>query len=172
MPDNLTELKIQRLSVMSEPMRLRILKLIANAGELRAIDILPEFGITQPTLSHHLNQLTEYEIITARKDGRCTYYSINKDTVNELSSFVLSLSEPPIVKTVRTRKPTAAASVKKVSAPAPALKKTASVPEPKSLIVSPDLEEIKKGKKNKKKDKDKKKNKDKEKDKDKKKKKK
>ncbi len=171
MPDNLTELKIQRLSVMSEPMRLRILKLIANAGELRAIDILPEFGITQPTLSHHLNQLTEYEIITARKDGRCTYYSINKDTVNELSVFVLSLSEPPIVKTVRARKPSVSASpVKKVSAPAPALKKTASVPEPKSLIVSPDLEEIKKGKKSKKKDKDKKKNKDKDRDKKKKKK--
>ena len=171
MPDNLTELKIQRLSVMSEPMRLRILKLIANAGELRAIDILPEFGITQPTLSHHLNQLTEYEIITARKDGRCTYYSINKGTVDELSSFVLSLSEPPIVKTVRTRKPSVSvSSAKKVPSASPALKKTTSVPEPKALIVSPDLEEIKKSKKNKKKDKDKKKNKDKEKDKKKKKK--
>ena len=34
---------------MSEPTRIRIIRLISGAGELRSCDLLPEFEITQPT---------------------------------------------------------------------------------------------------------------------------
>ena len=143
---------IEMMSVLAEPARIKILELISSEGEKCAKDILPLFNVTQPTLSHHLNLLLDNEILTARKEGRYVYYSVNKKSVTELRNLIDSFLEPPVVKTVkRTTKTT---SVKKTDKPA--LKKTASVPAPKVSISSPDLDELKKNKKKKKSDKKKK----------------
>ena len=148
------EMQIKQLSVLSEQCRIEIVRLIASCGELRAMDILPEFDITQPTLSHHISLLRENDIIIARQEGRCTYYSINKEVLSGIADFLTGLCEQPVVNSVlsdikssRRAKP----EVKKEKV----LKNKTSVPEPKYLIESPDLEEIKKEKK-KKKDKNKK----------------
>lgn len=143
---------VEMLAILAEPIRIRILQLIASAGELRSMDILPEFSITQPTLSHHISVLLEKNLIISRKDGRCVYFSINKDSMKRIASLIEGLNEPPIVKlNIEPVAPKKKSQDKKLS-----LKKTSSVPMPKSAISSPDIEEIK-NKKKKKKNKDKKK---------------
>ncbi len=143
---------IEMMSVLAEPTRIKILEIISADGEKCAKDILPVFQITQPTLSHHLNLLLENNILSARKDGRYVYYSINREAVSQLRMLIDSFLEPPVVGKVKSAS-TAAAKSRKAS---PVLKKSGSVPEPKIVIASPDLDELKKGKKKKKSEKKKK----------------
>lgn len=143
---------IEMMSVLAEPTRIKILEIISADGEKCAKDILPVFQITQPTLSHHLNLLLENNILSARKDGRYVYYSINREAVSQLRMLIDSFLEPPVVGKVKTASAPAAKSRKA----SPVLKKSGSVPEPKIVIASPDLDELKKGKKKKKSEKKKK----------------
>ncbi|MBQ6303441.1 MAG: winged helix-turn-helix transcriptional regulator [Clostridiales bacterium] len=121
---------INALSVLSESVRYRILSLIASKGELTAKDILEQFDFTQPTLSHHMACLSEAGLVNVERRGRSAYYSINKDTIDLVSSGIDSLKT----------------GSKKSS--------KAKTPE------NDDIEKFKKSKKKKKKDKNKKKKKD------------
>ena len=78
---------INSIAVIAEPIRIQILSLIAEAGELRAKDILPKFDITQPTLSHHMAILEDNDLVLSRKEGRCIYYSINRKTFADINVF-------------------------------------------------------------------------------------
>ncbi len=149
------------LAVMAEPVRIKILNTIASKGEICAKDILPEFAVTQPTLSHHMRVLVENDLVLARKEGRNVYYSVNTATVKELADMLIQLGEPPVVQTTPegkglTNKRT---QTRRKQAKAPALKKSSSVPVPKVPAKAPDIEKLKKKKKKKSKDKDKKKDK-------------
>ena len=129
------------LSVMSEPTRIRIIRLISGSGELRSCDLLPEFEITQPTLSHHLNVLLENGILMSRKEGRCVYFSVNRGTMSLVAELMAGIASGSTAK--------------------PAVKKAAAAPakpdKKEEAIVKVKSEKVKKDKKNKDKDKDKKK---------------
>ena len=85
---------IAAIEAASEPVRLEILRIVAAHGELRAKDILPAFDITQPTLSHHMSVLEEVGLVSARREGRSVYYSINKKTFFAINEFFQLLMEP------------------------------------------------------------------------------
>ena len=121
---------IEVLGVLAEGVRYKILSLLASKGELPAKDILAEFEFTQPTLSHHMACLVEARLVNVERKGRFAYYSINKDTIELVSSGIDSLKTGS--------------------------KKSSKAKTPDS----DDLEKIKKSKKKKKKDKNKKKKKD------------
>lgn len=161
------EEQLRRLSVLAEPMRMKILRLLAAGSSLRAKDILEEFSVTQPTLSHHMNILMDAELVRAQKDGRCIWYSINVPCIRSLADMLGELTDGSLTQvTSKTSSKTGkkrSSSSKSQAKAKPALKVDSSVPKPKTLVESPDIEELKK-KKDKKKKSDKKK-KDKEKDK-------
>ena len=71
---------------LSDENRLTVLSTLKN-GEMCAGDILELLNITQPTLSHHMKTLCDAGIVTARKDGKRTYYSIAEQTVIDLLNF-------------------------------------------------------------------------------------
>ena len=75
------------LKALSDPNRLMIVDML-SCGELCACVILEEFSITQPTLSHHMKLLCESGLVNSRKDGRWTYYSLNRETVSRLRAFI------------------------------------------------------------------------------------
>jgi DNA-binding transcriptional ArsR family regulator len=151
------------LAVMAEPVRIRIMSVIASKGEVCARDILPEFSVTQPTLSHHMRVLVDNDLVTARKEGRNVYYSVNQATVRELADLLVQLGEPPVVQTTPEGKglTNKRSQTRRRQAKAPALKKSSSVPVQKVPAAAPDIEKLKKKKKKKSKDKDKDKKKDK-----------
>ncbi len=68
---------------MSDPKRLRIVDML-SCGELCACVILESFHITQPTLSHDMKILVEAGIVNDRKEGKNTYYSLNKERLGDL----------------------------------------------------------------------------------------
>lgn len=61
--------------VLSDPTRLRLLSLIAAAGEAcAACDLVEPLGVSQPTVSHHLKALREAGLVESEKRGRWVYY--------------------------------------------------------------------------------------------------
>jgi len=55
--------------------RLKVLELLRN-GEKCAAVLLEQVSVGQSTLSHHMKILVESGIVTSRKSGKWTYYSI------------------------------------------------------------------------------------------------
>ena len=62
--------------VLSDPVRLRLLSLVANApdGEVCACDLVEPLGRSQPTVSHHLGVLTEAGLLEREQRGRWAWY--------------------------------------------------------------------------------------------------
>jgi ArsR family transcriptional regulator len=56
--------------------RLMVLSLLQN-GEKCACVLLERVSVCQPTLSHHMKILVDSGIVSARKEGKWTYYSIS-----------------------------------------------------------------------------------------------
>jgi len=57
--------------------RLMVLGLL-QTGEKCACDLLEAVEVGQSTLSHHMKILVESGIVSTRKDGKWTYYSISE----------------------------------------------------------------------------------------------
>ena len=62
------------MKVLADPARLRLLSLIASAGEACACDLVDPIGISQPTVSHHLKVLTEAGLVEREQRGRWAFY--------------------------------------------------------------------------------------------------
>ena len=71
------------LRAISEPKRLRIVDML-SCGELCACEILEEFHITQPTLSHDMRVLLEAGIVTDRREGKNIYYKLDKEALEQM----------------------------------------------------------------------------------------
>ena len=64
--------------VLSDPIRLRMLSLVASAdgGEVCACDLVEPSGRSQPTVSHHLALLVEAGVVSREKRGRWAWYRV------------------------------------------------------------------------------------------------
>ena len=72
--------------VLSDPNRLKIIKLLTSE-ELCACKLLEEIQITQPTLSHHMKILSESGLVSVRKEGKWSYYSIRCSMFKKFKSY-------------------------------------------------------------------------------------
>ena len=73
----------KKLKVISDPKRLRIIDIL-SCDQLCACEILEKFNISQPTLSHDMRKLEEVGLVTSWKEGKNTYYSLDKDNLDEI----------------------------------------------------------------------------------------
>ena len=73
----------KKLKVISDPKRLKIIDML-SCDELCACEILEKFDISQPTLSHDMRKLEEVGLISSRREGKNTYYFLNKDRLDEI----------------------------------------------------------------------------------------
>ena len=73
----------KKLKVISDPKRLRIIDML-SCDELCACEILEKFDISQPTLSHDMRKLEEVGLVSSRREGKNTYYSLDKASLDEI----------------------------------------------------------------------------------------
>lgn len=73
----------KKLKVISDPKRLRIIDIL-SCDQLCACEILEKFNISQPTLSHDMRKLEEVGLVTSWREGKNTYYSLDKDSLDEI----------------------------------------------------------------------------------------
>lgn len=66
-------------AALADPVRLRLLSLIANAGEICACDLLEPVGRSQPTVSHHTKVLADVGLVVGEKRGRWVWWSVVPD---------------------------------------------------------------------------------------------
>jgi len=96
---HLTNAKI--FKAFSDENRLMVLSLLHN-GEQCAHDLLEQVNIVQSTLSHHMKVLVESGIVTARKEGKWTYYSICpsgcKKAADLLNGLISNIADIPQTK--------------------------------------------------------------------------
>jgi ArsR family transcriptional regulator len=71
------------LKTISESNRLKIICLL-NQGELCVCEIMDALNLPNNLTSHHLKVLTKAKILVKRKEGRFTFFKINK---SEFSLF-------------------------------------------------------------------------------------
>lgn len=76
---------------MGDSNRLRIIQMLTR-GEKCACELLEQFAITQPTLSHHMKILCGCGLVETRKEGKWSYYSLNERTLIAFKQFIESLS--------------------------------------------------------------------------------
>lgn len=75
---NATELA-QTYAALADPVRLKLLSLIAAADEICSCDMVGPIAKSQPTVSHHTKILAEAGLISGDKRGRWVYWSIQPD---------------------------------------------------------------------------------------------
>ena len=72
---------------LSDENRVKILQMLID-GEKCGCKLLEAFEITQPTLSHHMKILCDSGLVDARKDGKWSHYSVNRDVVREFGNYI------------------------------------------------------------------------------------
>jgi len=75
----------------SDEKRLTVLKML-QSGEKCACVLLEQLEIAQPTLTHHMKILVDSGIVTARKEGRWTHYSISAAGCENAAKLMKSLT--------------------------------------------------------------------------------
>jgi len=90
--EKLTELAAQRIRLLGEPMRLRILQAL-EAGEQPVHEVVRGVGASQPNVSKHLQALCQGGLVSRRREGLNIYYRITDPVVFKLCQFVCRSAE-------------------------------------------------------------------------------
>ncbi len=73
---------VEFCKALADDTRQQILTMLME-GEKCVSDIVDAFSMSQPTISHHLNVLKQFNLVTNRKEGKQVFYAINHDNVIE-----------------------------------------------------------------------------------------
>ncbi len=69
---------------LADPTRIRILNLLARSEEpLCVCDIVDQFPLGQPTISHHLKILRDVRFVHSERRGTFMYYRVNRACLAE-----------------------------------------------------------------------------------------
>lgn len=63
---------------LSDESRQKILLALEEQGEMHVAELVNKFGISQPTMSHHLGVLRNAGLVNDRRDGQFVFYSVNR----------------------------------------------------------------------------------------------
>ena len=64
------------LAALADPVRLRLLSIVAAQGEVCSCDLEVPLGKSQPTISHHTKVLAEAGLVAGERRGRWTWWRI------------------------------------------------------------------------------------------------
>ena len=78
------------LKALAEPVRLRLMSLIAShpGGEACVCDLNGAFDLSQPTISHHLKVLHEAGLVDRDKRGVWVYYRVRPQALASLGTLI------------------------------------------------------------------------------------
>ena len=87
--------KAEKISkALADPNRLLILREIKKQRDcMYCVDLNNIVDLAQPSIAHHLKQLTDTELILSEKEGRNVKYSLNNQVLDEYIAFLESLKK-------------------------------------------------------------------------------
>ena len=81
---------VVKLKALSDPVRLRLLSVVAShaGGEACVCDLSAGIDVSQPTISHHLKVLRTAGLLESERRGSWVYYRIIGDALQQLSQLL------------------------------------------------------------------------------------
>jgi ArsR family transcriptional regulator len=89
------------LRCIGHPIRLRIIELLDNRGELNVSAVQEELGLEQATASQHLNLMRDKGILRSRRDGVNVFYEVRDDKVVQIINCLRACDVDPQVSRAR-----------------------------------------------------------------------
>ncbi|MBI5833656.1 MAG: helix-turn-helix transcriptional regulator [Armatimonadetes bacterium] len=80
--------RAEQLRALADPLRLRIVGLLAAHGETCVCEILAETGTTQGNISTHLRVLRSAGLIRSQKIGKWVFYALERQALDELTGWL------------------------------------------------------------------------------------
>jgi ArsR family transcriptional regulator len=78
----------QIFGALSDPVRLRMLSLIASQGEVCSCALEGPLEKSQPTISHHTRILNDAGLIEGEKRGRWMWWHVMPDRLNQVARIL------------------------------------------------------------------------------------
>ena len=72
---------------LSEPVRLRIMSLLLEQGELCVCELVDSLELSQSVVSRHLAYLRNNQLVSAKRGGAWMYYKINPQTPIDMTAL-------------------------------------------------------------------------------------
>ena len=82
------------LKALADPIRLRLVSVVAAGGEACACDLPALVGRTQPTVSHHLSQLVKVGILEREQRGKWAWFAVNEARIAHVRALLGSDDSP------------------------------------------------------------------------------
>lgn len=79
---------------MDDPTRRQILEML-RGGNLTAGEIAEAFDMTKPSISYHLDLLSQADLVVAVKKGKYVYYSLNTTVLDDVIQWLVQLNQKP-----------------------------------------------------------------------------
>lgn len=76
------------LKAVADPVRLRLLNIISQAGEACACDLPALLDRSQPTISHHLKILVEAGLLDREQRGKWAWFTVLDDRLHALGDAI------------------------------------------------------------------------------------
>jgi ArsR family transcriptional regulator, arsenate/arsenite/antimonite-responsive transcriptional repressor len=80
---------------LGDPVRLRLLSLIASTAEACVCDLTDAFELSGPTISHHLRVLREAGLVDCQRRGTWVYYWVHPQALRQLADL-LEIAVPAV----------------------------------------------------------------------------
>lgn len=88
-----TESLAALFKTLSEPVRLRIVYLLLETGELCVCDLVETLGLSQSVVSRHLAYLRNNGLVSTRREGVWVYYRIVEGCCEPLLEHIRQCGE-------------------------------------------------------------------------------
>jgi ArsR family transcriptional regulator len=75
------------MKALADPIRIRLMSLIAATDEACVCDLTAPFELSQPTISHHLRVLREAGLVDCERRGTWVYYRAQRDALEAVGEL-------------------------------------------------------------------------------------
>jgi len=75
------------LKALADPIRLRLMSLIAAVDEACVCDLTAPFDVSQPTISHHLRVLREAGLVDSERRGTWVWYRARREALDAVGGL-------------------------------------------------------------------------------------
>ncbi len=78
-----SEQRAKVFAALSDPTRVRLADLLACRDELSGTELAGQLGISLALFCHHSSKMSEAGLLSRRKEGQTTYYSLNRAILSQ-----------------------------------------------------------------------------------------
>lgn len=86
---------VATFKALGDPTRMRLLMHVASADSrtVCACHMPGLFGLSQPTISHHMGKLVDAGLVSKQMNGKWAEYTLSTDAIERLEDFLMGLGK-------------------------------------------------------------------------------